>query len=343
MAKIIYLRYGEHYEYALEHTMSLSMTKKTAIFLQLIRIESLVAVALVMGTFRYAVLGLTLKVHGYSLFVSLVDFLLLVFCVLFTLAAAAIINDYFDVRSDRINKPSRVIVGRFVSRVEAILWHSFFNILAVGLGVVFCLRQGLFLWIFSPFLVTALLWVYSFSLKRKLLIGNILLALLAASLPILVIYPDLYLLQQYIPESVEVIRKVWFNVLLYAVFCFVLFFCGGVLKNLMNEKGNLSMGYHTEPVAWGVRRTRYLLTVVLVLLQIFVPLYIVFFIPLPDISFLISLGIVVFEGLATLALFYLFKGEYRAAYRVVLFTLLAGILCVWIIYCYLLYGCGFSF
>ena len=36
-------------------------------------------------------------------------------------AAGNIINDYFDVRADRINKPDRLIIGKYVKRRYAIV------------------------------------------------------------------------------------------------------------------------------------------------------------------------------------------------------------------------------
>jgi len=52
-----------------------------------------------------------------------VDFALLVFSTLLIAAAGNIINDYFDVRADRINKPHKLIITKHIKRRWAIVYH----------------------------------------------------------------------------------------------------------------------------------------------------------------------------------------------------------------------------
>ena len=46
-------------------------------------------------------------------------------------AAGNLINDYFDVREDRINKPNRALVGRLVKRRVVVVTHWGFTIAIV--------------------------------------------------------------------------------------------------------------------------------------------------------------------------------------------------------------------
>jgi 4-hydroxybenzoate polyprenyltransferase len=42
-------------------------------------------------------------------------------------AAGYIINDYFDLNIDQVNKPESIVVQKFIRRRSAIIWHmSFF-------------------------------------------------------------------------------------------------------------------------------------------------------------------------------------------------------------------------
>ncbi len=43
-------------------------------------------------------------------------FYLLIFSTVLIVAAGNIINDYFDVKADRINKPDKLIIGKFIKR-----------------------------------------------------------------------------------------------------------------------------------------------------------------------------------------------------------------------------------
>lgn len=58
-------------------------------------------------------------------------------------AGGNIINDYFDTRIDRINKPEEVIVGRTVKRRVAMMGHLLFSGLGFLLGTVVAWRTGL--------------------------------------------------------------------------------------------------------------------------------------------------------------------------------------------------------
>jgi 4-hydroxybenzoate polyprenyltransferase len=52
-------------------------------------------------------------------------FSLLVLSSVLIAAAGYVINDYFDLNIDRINKPHKLIVQKIISRRYAIAWHFF--------------------------------------------------------------------------------------------------------------------------------------------------------------------------------------------------------------------------
>ena len=49
-------------------------------------------------------------------------------------AAGYIINDYYDVKIDYINKPDRVIIGRTITRRYAILFHVVLSVTGIFIG-----------------------------------------------------------------------------------------------------------------------------------------------------------------------------------------------------------------
>ena len=59
-----------------------------------------------------------------------IDFFLLVLSTVIIAGAGNIINDYFDIKADRVNKPDRMIIGKHVKRRVAIISHWFLNIVA---------------------------------------------------------------------------------------------------------------------------------------------------------------------------------------------------------------------
>ena len=47
-------------------------------------------------------------------------------------AAGYMINDYFDMSIDTINKPERVTIEKIFSRRSVIIWHIVLNLIALG-------------------------------------------------------------------------------------------------------------------------------------------------------------------------------------------------------------------
>ncbi len=154
-------------------------------------------------------------------------------------AAGYIINDYFDVKIDLINKPQRVIIGRYLRRRVAMSVHQILNVVGCLIGLY--LSKWVFL---ADVLAVSLLWFYSAQFKRQPLIGNITISLLTAlSLVILTIY----------------YRQSAGLVLSYALFSFGISLIREIIKDMQDIRGDARFGCRTLPIVWGLRRTKYLL------------------------------------------------------------------------------------
>jgi len=165
-------------------------------FLRIIRWQNLLIVVGTMVLIRYVLLGslvtmmevqlVTGEMAQVSLRLPWYDFLLLVLATLCLTAGGYVINDYFDIKTDLINR-GNVIVGTVIPRRKAILLHNIFNVAGVAAGFLVSWRVGYF-WFGSVFLlVSGLLWFYSASYKRQFLVGNVLVALLTALVPFMVV------------------------------------------------------------------------------------------------------------------------------------------------------------
>ncbi|MFM6347881.1 MAG: UbiA family prenyltransferase, partial [Dolichospermum sp.] len=84
-----------------------------------------------------------------------------------------IINDYYDIKIDLINKPERVVIGKSITRRYAILFHTSISVSGILLGL-------LLNWVIAGvnFASVFLLWLYSNQLKRQPFIGNLTVAFL---------------------------------------------------------------------------------------------------------------------------------------------------------------------
>ncbi|MBK6966798.1 MAG: UbiA family prenyltransferase [Bacteroidales bacterium] len=120
----------------------------------------------------YALIGRVYAGTGIEPALGSLLFFILVSVTALIAAAGYIINDYFDIRTDRINKPGSVVVGKYIPRRIAIKLHIIFNSVAIAAGFFLSIRVGSFrLWLIFP-LMTILLWFYSERYKRKSSIGK---------------------------------------------------------------------------------------------------------------------------------------------------------------------------
>jgi len=177
---------------------------------------------------------------------SNVNIHLIVLITFLVAAAGNIINDYYDIKIDSINRPEQVVIGRSISRRKAIFLNASFNIIAILISLFISYR-------FTLLIVTCIfiLWSYSNQFKRAPLVGNLLIAFLSA-LSILLI-PFHY--QQ-------------FNIYLffYVGFCFLLSFIREVIKDIEDKKGDKKFDCNTLPIAIGTKKTKWIITLFILLL-----------------------------------------------------------------------------
>ena len=235
-------------------------------FLQLIRWQNLLMVVLTMVLMRYAVLAPLIGKIGVTLINSTGEevpmslqfpwyqFALLVIATVLITAGGYVINDYFDIKTDLINK-GKVIVGSKIPRRKAIMWHSIFNIAGVSAGFYISDKVG-YLWLGIMFLVVSgLLYFYSASYKRQFLIGNVLVAFLTAMVPMLVIFYEWPALYRYYIINAVVLPK--FNFIIFwiggfALFAFLTNLIREIIKDTEDFEGDIAYGRNTIPVVIGV-------------------------------------------------------------------------------------------
>ncbi|WP_138499344.1 geranylgeranylglycerol-phosphate geranylgeranyltransferase [Spirosoma lacussanchae] len=209
-------------------------------FLRLIRVQNLLIVVLTQFLARIALVG-----PREQWLQILVDptIWLLSFSTVCIAAAGYIINDYFDIKIDLVNKPDRVVIGRYLKRRVALVAHQ-------SLNVIGCLI-GLYLsrWVFVVDVVSvSLLWFYSANLKRQPVTGNIVISLLTAL--------SLIVLAVYYRQNADML-------LIYALFSFGISLVREIIKDMQDIRGDARFGCRTLPIVWGLRRTKYLLYVLI--------------------------------------------------------------------------------
>jgi len=230
--------------------------KLLSAFFRLIRWPNVVFIALSQLLFYYCILRPLLPVDYVSFSHSLTPFLfvLLLIASLLISAAGYIINDYFDINIDQINKPQKMVIEKIIKRRTAILLHLFFSITGIIISIYVAWYTNVIIAI-ANIICTIVLWFYSTTFKRKLLSGNIIIAALT-SWAIVVLYfavNDVYLNNDahfYIMN--EAMKRIYMFTALYAGFAFVISLIREVVKDMEDMEGDKSYGCKTLPIVLGV-------------------------------------------------------------------------------------------
>ncbi len=153
-------------------------------------------------------------------------------------AAGYVINDYYDIKIDLINKPGRVVLGRIIHRRTAILLHTTLNIIALLISIL----AG---WKIVAVVAVSefLLWYYANQLKRIALVGNITISALTGL--------TIYQWNLVYPTTSGII-------LTYALFAFIISLMREIVKDMEDMHGDQIHGCNTLPVEIGIRNTKYI-------------------------------------------------------------------------------------
>lgn len=238
-------------------------------FLNLIRWKNLLLIATVQLLIKYALL----EPFGVQTALSSLGISLLMLATLCIAAAGYIINDIFDVETDSINKPEKLIVGKSISEKTAYNLFFIFNMVGVGVGyyVSNLVNKDAFFSLFV--IISVLLYVYASYLKQMLLVGNIIVAILVALS--LVIVGVFELLPTLTPLNRQT-QLFFFKILLnYALFAFFINLLREIIKDMEDINGDYKAGMNTLPIAIGIERSAKVVFVLTIVLLFAVGYYVV--------------------------------------------------------------------
>jgi len=187
-------------------------------------------------------------------------FLALALSTIFIAGAGYIINDYFDIKIDIINRPDKVVLEKRIPLKQAIMMHSLLNAAGLTLALVVARRAGHISYILVQLVCTIMLWFYSTRFKRRFMTGNVVVALLTAfTIVVLMIYePALhpYITRPpFIPTPRGILPNPVYVLGFYTSFAFLLTWMREVVKDMEDFKGDAEQGCVTMPIKWGLKRS----------------------------------------------------------------------------------------
>ena len=228
---------------------------------------------------RWSIIKPILEAYEFKLQFSELNFFFLVMATVFITAAGYVINDYFDTKTDMVNRPETVIIGKLMNRRAAILLHIFLNTIGIGLGAYISFYIGIPLLTLVFIFITGLLWFYSTTYKRQFLIGNVIVALLTAIVPLMVILFEIPLLNEEYGLLLKELKSDFTHLILwvgaFALFAFLLTLIREIIKDVEDYEGDSVYGRQTLPIVLGVLNTK-IIIITFILTTLFSLVYIYF-------------------------------------------------------------------
>ena len=220
-------------------------------FVKLIRLKNLIIVALTQLVIKFSLINPFLD----NFILTNNQFYLLVLSTVFITASGYIINDIYDVKTDKINKEAIRIIGKSITSRNAITWYIIFNFFGLGLGsyIAYIVKQPYYSLIFIYSIFS--LWTYSKRMKTSFLLGNLQVSLLTALSIFNIALFDV------IPNGINknngemMIFKI---ILFYAVFAFIITFIREMIKDLEDMEGDREIQAKTLAITYGIEKTKWI-------------------------------------------------------------------------------------
>ncbi len=220
-------------------------------------------------------------------------------------AGGYLINDYFDIAIDTVNKPRRALLIKELGKHRLIKWHIFFTVLGLVLAIITAYQMGKLRLIGFQVFSIICLFLYSFVLKKKLLLGNLIISILSVTsfilLPIYAYKSILYIhLASMMPPSLLYLFEA------VCVFTFALTFIREIIKDCEDVIGDVKHDCKTLPIVIGTHRSNYVIIVLCVVSMI---LYYHFYSILLHSGILCSIAFLLFEVFMLILCVNIFKAK----------------------------------
>ena len=178
-----------------------------------------------------------------------------------------IINDYFDLNIDKINKPDKLIVDKEISRRWAMMLHFIMSIVGIVITGYVSMKLNNFLLLLLNASSVILLWVYSTTFKKKLLTGNVIISILTAWVIFMLFFAEInWTSGSMLPSSNPALIPIYKLAIIYGGFAFIVSLIREVIKDIEDETGDRKYGCKTMPIVWGVNASKIFVAVWMVAL-----------------------------------------------------------------------------
>ena len=231
-------------------------------FLKVIRYQNLLYIAFIQLVMQKVVIAPILQTFGFQTSIDNSLLFLLISSTVLIAAGGYVLNDYFDIKIDAINRPEKQLVGIKIQRHNAMLMHQIMSGLGISCGLILAFFTRSFTFGFIYIVIPGLLWFYSASYKRQFIVGNIVISFITSITVLIVGICQLSILENEYGKLIyetAIPRQIYGWIGGFSLFAFLCTWIREIIKDIEDEKGDRELECHTMPVVWGISRTKWFL------------------------------------------------------------------------------------
>lgn len=261
---------------------------------------------LIMAQYLAAIFILAAEVRAIRVLLDY-NLLILVIASSLTIASGYIINNFYDSKKDLINRPNKSMLDRVVRQETKLQVYFGLNFFVAVIAIFVSYRAVMF---YSTYIF--LIWLYSHKIKKMVIVGNLMAALLA-------VFPFFGILLYY--KNFDVV------IFFHAFFLFLIILIRELVKDLENQIGDLANGYQTIPLVYSEEVSKK--AIVLLSFLTVVPVYFlvtIFDVGYMDIYFYLTFMVLIYVGQKIFPS--KTKEDYLQLHNILKLIILAGIFCI---------------
>ena len=220
--------------------------------LNMLRVPNLLIIALTFLMLRHLVFIPVYSDYSITPGMSSLNFIILIVATVIIAAAGYISNDYFDVITDRVNKPEKQYIGRQITPGSALSTAVLLSLISalISLWLTWKIKSGLP----ATLLLLALIvvWWYAIRLKKSFILGNMAVACMSAG----TIAMAWIIEKQCVTIPSEPSRIITLIITAISIFAFMLSLLREIIKDIEDIEGDKMIGCKSMPIIQGISFTK---------------------------------------------------------------------------------------
>lgn len=159
----------------------------------------------------------------------------IILCSLLSISSGRIINQFYDLEKDRLQRPFRSKLQSFLQQKYFLYYYLLLSLLSLGIALGLSVRIFLFFIVYQ-----FLIWFYSHKISKIFILNNLVFVALT-------LYPFFGMLVYYQHFSM----KLWYM----SIFLFLMLLNVDIIKDIITMRADKVFGYSTLPIIFGLRAT----------------------------------------------------------------------------------------